>query len=468
VSVAKIEATFISRRTGQIIGEASFRPSPEPEPFNPFGGGFLESLNPFAEQKKTNPASVGASSVNYNTDVTQFTDAFSFVFELGKDEDFNVRSHDFVEFKIVTDAGNIHQIGVGFIEKFHRITKNNSVIFQGNGRDLMGQFMYLAFQKQLIQEQLTIKEFIQRIVQGSYIEEYLSLRQSTKPVINDIGAFALPMLFVSDLEQKIGGVLQRYADLAINLVYMNRLGQVEVLGRPGNVGSTVTDVGLPSIGILAKGAKKPAAPPGDFFSAITGEVAAFGTDLINSVNPLSKPPTKPSVIGTPVMAFNVQQDYSNVFSQYTVFYVSGEAIQDQNQVTSPTFQNSDRRVQGHIINPGYRTFNSSDLLQLAGNVRLPDRIRDIAKSTIRKSNRNLQTVIALVDEPVFFETGGRPQVPFQVGQRFTLQSIDKEFTSRDAPEGIDNVEMVIAGINYSMTKNGSQFQLKFVEKDTLI
>jgi len=92
---SKISATFISRKDGTVIGEASIVEPPAVTSaldnlFNAFNN--PQSLLPNAKKKDVAPI---PSSLSYNTDIFQFTDSFDFTIALAPDEDFPIRSLPF-------------------------------------------------------------------------------------------------------------------------------------------------------------------------------------------------------------------------------------------------------------------------------------------------------------------------------------------------------------------------------------
>lgn len=419
MSDAKIRANFINRDTGEVILDASIINTPAtPVTAEQIA---LDRVNPLSKTQN-NKFAPTPSSLSYSTDIFQMADVFDFTIELAPDEDIPIRSHDFVEFNIMVN-GNIHQIGVGVLESFAKETTTQQRTIQANGRDLMGQFLTIPFNVQLKHEPLTLRRFVDRMIKGSYLETYRELRYPSQTKIIDKGSFAFQMQFLSDLEQKRGQVLQQYAELAMNLVYMNRLGQVEILGRNGLFGSTAKPQSTNPIGTLQKG-----------------------------VN---------------VERFRVTQNYTNVFSEFTLFYSSGEAIQDRNTLPGSKFSNTDIRVSKHIFQPEYRTFNSADLVTLGGQVKFNNRIRDLAKSLIRKSNRELNSVVAITSEPFFIDERGN-EIAYQVGQLWKLKSNEREFTSPTNKDGTDTVDMVITSIHYAQDEGSIQVQLGFNEMDTLL
>lgn len=431
MSTADIHATFISRKAGNVILEAALGSSGTVAAFA--GKSILDRLNPFSTDS---PLAVDKapkpSTITYNTDITQFTDSFDFSVSLASNENFELRSHDFIEFSIelpeidpTTKKPKVHQIGAGFIEDLQKISNSEGVTIQGNGRDFFGQLMNVPFEVQL-KENITLNRFMNRILKDSYLEQYLALRHPELNPVRDLGSFSREMLFFTDLEQRKGQVLQKYAVMGINLVYMNRLGQIEILGRPGTLGSTAKFRSNFSVGELIKG----------------GEQAN-------------------------VMSMAVRTNFSNVFSSFKVFYSSGEAILDQNVNVSPKFENTDPRVKGHILQPGFTTFNSSDLVAMGGSTSFATRIKELAKAELRKSNRDLNSVIVTVDNTGAFNPVG-VFIPFQIGQQWVLKSNEREFTSPQKPDGTDTVDMLISAISYQAKPDGTTVQLRFIERDALL
>lgn len=423
MSTADIRATFISRKTGQVILEAALR---EPSPVVASGRSIIDRLSPFSKDSPLKRiVAPKPSSISYNTDITQFTDSFDFSIALAPGENFDIRSHDFVEFSIQKPDLSVHQIGAGYLGIVQVISNKEGVTIQANGSDFFGQLMKVPFKTRLQREPLTLNKFLNRVLKDSYLQEYLNLRHPDLNPVRDLGSFSREMLFVSDLEQKKGQILQKYAQLGINLVYMNRLGQFEILGRPGTQGST--------------------AKPGLTFPVGTLQKGGSGANVDDMV---------------------VRQNFDTVFSEFTVFYSDGEANLDQQSVVSPAFQNSDPRVRGHIIQPGFTTFNSTDLVTIGGGISFSARVSELAKAELRKSNRDLNAVIVSSSDTGDIVNGNF--VPFQVGQPWRLVSNEREFTSPQEPDGVDNVEMILSGISYQATESGTQSQLKFIERDALL
>lgn len=419
--MSRIKVNLINRRTGAVLEEAGVR-----GPLSNLSDLQRRVTQPFSSGKIASSSIPTPAVITYNTDLTAFTDVFSMDVELAPDETFDVKSHDFVEFivEVPNPAPGVdknHQIGVGFLEQMQRKTSKDAVRIMANGRDLFGQFMFAPFSTPIRQE-LTLINFMQQVIRGSYLQKYMDLRQKGKTKIRNLGAFTVPMFFRSDLEQKKGAMVEEYAELAINLVYMNRLGQAEIYGRTGNVGASAAARSPKSIGVLAKGSNV--------------------DDMLTI------------------------QNFTQVMSEITIFWTSAQAEQERNTMPSSTFKNTDPRVK-HIDKPGFRTFNTSDLVSLGGNVNAEARIRDVGKSLLRKSMRSINQVVVMVSDPYFTFANGTQQ-PWVVGQKWTLQSTEPEFITASAPNGTDRTEMILAGINYQQNADGQQFQLKFIEEVTVV
>ena len=420
---SKICTVFINKQTGQVFGEASANAGPQ----NPISGQAARATAPFSGGRNNRDVAPVPTNLNYNTSIRAFTDAFSLTVELTEDENFDIGSHDFVEFFFEMDnpADGFkarHQIGVGFLEKFNKQTSAATSNIQANGRDLFGQFLFAPFTKPIAGQTKTLKTFINDVISGSYLDIYFGFRGDGKSKLVDKGLFSRTMLFRSDLEEKKGETLQKYAELAINLLYMNRLGQVEVIGKPGTTGSTAGRLPNPVLGELKKGLNI--------------------DDIV------------------------VIQDFTNVFSQFTVFWVSGQAEQSRNTLPSQTFTNDDPRV-AHIDKPGFRTFSMGELKDLGGSVNAINRLQDIAKSIMRKANAGINSVVVVTADPYFTNANGT-QIPYVIGQKWRIRSNEAEFTSANQPKGTDSIEMILDGINYSQNPNNQQIQLRFVEEDTIL
>lgn len=420
---SKIGVVFINKQTGEVFGEATNESPPQ----DPASSLVKRATAPFSGGRGNRDVAPIPTNLNYNTSLRAFTDAFSMTVELTKDENFNIGSHDFVEFffemdKPASGYTKRHQIGVGFLEKFNRQTSPTTSNIQANGRDLFGQFLFAPFTKPIPGVTDTIIGFVNRVISTSYLKTYLSYRGEGKSRVVNKGAFTRTMLFRSNLEEKKGETLQKYAELAINLIYMNRLGQVEILGRPGTTGSSAGSLPNTVLGELRKGSN--------------------------------------------VDDMTVIEDYTNVFSEFTVFWVSGQAEQNRNNIPGQTFVNDDPRVT-HLDKPGFRTFSMGELKDLGGSVNAINRIRDIAKSLMRKANANINAVVVVTSDPFFTNDDGT-QIPYIIGQKWRLRSNEAEFTSPNQPDGTDSVEMILDGINYSQSPQGQQIQLRFVEEDTIL
>jgi hypothetical protein len=349
------------------------------------------------------------SELNYSTDMRQFSGIFDFQIHFGEGESFGAKSHDFVEFYFDTPAGE-HQIGVGFVEDFVRQTDSSGASFAGNGRDLLGQLINIDFKSPIYWEDGSLTRLVPMAVKNAYLEQYLTYRGNAE-VLEKLNAFEGSMLIKATAEKR-GAVLQEYADIGLNLVYQNRLGQVALYGRNQPDGTPLT-VGKP-LGKLVK---------------------ARGRSNIESLN--------------------VKQNFSKVFSEASVFWASGEAAVDKRQRVSPILTNTDPRV-AHIYQPHRQVYAMGELAQLAGKAGPEARMRQIGSSTIRRSNQFLNEVIVVVPRP-YFEDGSQI-IPYDKGQIWHIES----------PEDELDLPMKLAGIHYSQGDARLEVQLAFVEPDTLV
>lgn len=347
----------------------------------------------------------GASSLTYNTDMRLFTDSFDFEVKFGRKQSVQINSHDFVEFYFLLD-GVKFQVGVGFVETFKQHATADGYVFQGNGRDLLGQLIDIPFKEQLHWPGLTMKSFLPKALSNSaYVYEYLNFRNRSIEIV-DRGAYPSGMLFTSTAMVNRGAVIEEYAELAMNRVYLDRLGRVTVYGR-ANVADLVVN------------------------ETISHEGDLNTLDLVKT------------------------DDYSKVYSEVTIFVAEGEANLDLSKISSPLYKNTDPRV-AHLYRPYYKTMSSSDLVKLGGvGVRsLQDRV---AKSTIRKANQNIGSVQVRMAVPYYVNLSGT-KIPYEIGQNWNLKS--------DA-FGINN-QMKLIGIGYRQEAHSLDVQLAFVEPDTVV
>lgn len=346
----------------------------------------------------------GPSALTYNTDMRLFTDSFDFEVRIGRNTLIDIRSHDFVEFYFVLD-GQKFQIGVGYLETFKQHASADGYTFQGNGRDLLGQLISIPFREQIYWQNLTMMAALPKAISNSaYVYEYLRLRNLSASII-DRGAYKGGMLFSSSAMVNRAAVIEEYAELAMNRVYLDRLGRITIYGR-------------------------------------------------NKVNDLPISETLSHEGDLNVIDFIKTDDYSKVISEATIFVASGEANLALSKIPSPTFVNTDPRVQ-HLWQPFYKVMSSSDLTKLMIDAKiLQDRI---AKAAVRKSNQHIGSVVVRAAQPYYLNSKGA-KTPYEVGQNWNVKS--------DA-FGI-NGQMKLVGIGYRQEPANLDVQLAFVEPDTLV
>jgi hypothetical protein len=352
-----------------------------------------------------------ASSINFNADARQFSGTFDLMMEFTASEKFPIKSHDFVELWFDLD-GTRHQIGVGFLEDFVRSTSPESFSFKANGRELIGQLINVPFKKVYHYESKPLIQFIPFALKDTYVSAYAKYRNLGTPVLN-LGAFAGSLGIIADNTRKRGAILQEYADIALDLIYQNRLGYVAVYGRQLSGGALDSS---PAVGRLIKDGSR-----------------------------------------TNVTNLEVRQSMSRVVSEVNVFYTSGEVQVDRSQLISPLLKNTDPRA-SHIFQPETMTFSAADLTSLAGGVDAQTRMTQIGAARIRKSNQELNQVVANVADPFFTDPQTGKKTPFEVMQNWWIES----------PEDDLNLLMTLAGISYRQNAGSLELDLAFVEPDTLV
>lgn len=346
-----------------------------------------------------------ASSLNFSTDVRQFSGAFDFEVELALNESFPIRSHDAVEFWFDLD-GTKQQIGVGFIEDLCDDSDEKKTDFKANGRELIGQLNSLPFIVNSHFKGQTIEVFTRTALKDTYLRDYLNFRGRTN-YTNNQGAYDSPLLVVTNNFLKRGAVLQEYADLAINLIYQNPKGQLEIYGR---------QQATRPLGILTQ---------------------ASGKSNVRHIRRTNA--------------------FSKVISECTVMWATSEQDVDRNNLVSPKVKNTDPRI-AHIYQPETKVFSASDLLSLAGQQSASERINSVAKSIIRKSMANVDAFVVNCDEPFYTDPGTGVKTAFRSMQDWHIQ---------DPVKKIDQVSR-IAGIAYAQNSSESSIQLAFVDPDSLV
>lgn len=353
--------------------------------------------------------SVIPEKINFQTDIREFTGSLDLSYKVGSESDLRrVRSNDFAEFYFYLPDGSKHQVGVGYLEDYVRKTTPTEMVASFNGRELIAQIMKPPFAKTQHFTAMSLFNFVENAVKGEYLGQYCTFK-NISPVLG-IQNYKQKMRMSTDLTQTKGALIQQYAELAINLVYQNRLGQVVIYG-----GRNAND----SLGVLKKG---------------------------HNIDDIE-----------------IKGSYSKAISEVVTFFSSSQADLDSNKVNSPTILNKDKRVRGKIYSPTYKTFSSNDLQVFSVT---PDvRIKQIANALIRQSNSHLASVIVSVSTPYFLEDG--EAIAYECGQVWTLVSDMKEFETSEYPDGTDKTSMILAGIHYGQDEGNLNIQLLFVEKGTL-
>lgn len=346
-----------------------------------------------------------ASSLSYSTDVRQFAGAFDFELALAGNEDFLPKSHDAVEFWVDVD-GKRNQVGVGFLEDFADDSDEKGSDLKVNGRELLGQLINLPFKVHPHYKDQTLEVFTRFALDNTYLADYLSFRGRSNRTVNQ-GAYDSSLLVVTNNFLKKGAVLQDYAELAINLIYQNPKGQVEIYGR------------------------QPDTRP-------------LGT--------LMRAPGKSNI-----RHIRRADNFSKVYSECTVMWTTAEQAVDRNNLVSPLIKNTDPRV-AHIYQPDTKVFSASDLLSLAGKQDGEQRVRSVAKSAIRRSMANVGAVTVVTSEPFYTDPQTGTKTVFRTMQDWQIQ---------DPAKGLDKT-LRIAGIAYTQSYGDLSVQLAFVEPDTLV
>ena len=386
--VVPIQVTFLNRSTGDII-ENDTVPIP--------------------------------SQLNFTTDVRQFSGSFDLEMELGDGEEFDVQFHDFVEFWF-TANGQKYQIGVGFLEDFVADDTPNSAIIHGNGREFTGQLINIPFRKQIISSGVAYETLLRNGIKQGYFQEYANFR-NLSDVLSGPNRYAGYLTVLTQQTMNVGAVLQEYGDLVLNVMYQNRLGQLEVYGR--GTDAVKLPIGSP-LGTLCEG---------------------FGLTNISDIS--------------------VRQNFSKVFSECTVFWQANQASVDTGNPTlaSQRFTNADPRI-AQIYQPQMKIFSADDLANLAGGITAAQRVAQVAQSEIRKSMQNVNMVTVTTPYPYYTPPVNQmgtnnPStmiIPFEKQQLWRVRSQRRN---------LDSI-MRLAGIHYAQDASQLDVQLQFVEPDTLV
>lgn len=386
--VTPIHATFLGRGTGSIV---------------------------------ENDAVAPPTSLNFTTDMRQFSGAFDLQVELGAGENFAVQSHDFVELWFKAN-GIKHQIGVGFLEDFKGQDTPQGSTIMANGREFSGQLIQIPFRKQIQAGGLNFQSFLRKGIAQGYFQDYANFR-GLPDVLSQVNTYAGNITVITQQTMMVGALIEQYAELALNIAYQNRLGQLEVYGR----GSVAPVLAVPSyVGTLCDG---------------------FGQTNVDD------------------MEFN--QNFSKVYSEATIFWTANQASVDSGNpnTSSQRFTNADPRV-AQIYQPLMKTFCADDLVNLSGGVTAAQRITQVAQSEIRKSMQNVNNVTVTVSYPYYTVpsplTGAvsllQSIIPYEINQIWRIRNQKRSF---------DTV-MRLAGIHYQQDASSLHVQLNFVEPDTLV
>lgn len=354
---------------------------------------------------------------NFKTDIFNFSDVFDFKVGLNKEGIQNLKSHDFVEFGYTVD-GKFFEVGVGYICKFQDSESDQGIELLGNGRDLLGRLIDSPFRKGVQVEKQTLRDIYLSICKGEYVEQYAQLK-SRKGYIVPNDMYQGAMLFVTRSDQLKGRILQQYTNtLSLNIAYSNHLGQIVIRGRH----RTVSD----------------------------GEIMGTIYDYGDKQN---------------VSKIVVNNDYDSAFSDAVIQYSSGEAnVADSNKTGNPIV-NSDSRVKGVVNRRLIEALNVNEAKDFAGSVDPRQRVNELAYHKLRVSNRGLNSVGIQTNLP--FMVIDKKIVPLRIGQYWRLNSYRKKFKTNDHPDGTKEVVMLLSGISHSFSLSGFNFDLQFVEVDTV-
>lgn len=360
------------------------------------------------------------TNINLNKSLFDFTDSWDFIMEFKKfKEADSIKSHDFVEYYFDTD-GRQHQAAVGFLEDFSKDTTPNSIQLSVNGRDLNGQLMQVPFRTQLFSKRLPWLTFIKTAIKGSYLEIYQKFRRQA--LIIDQGAYPGDMLFSSDLNTKKADIIQRHAETALNLVYLDRRGSLVLRGQESKI-------------------------PERFIA-----------------NRESQGVLKIKAGESNVISMNNRDNFSEVFSEVVVHY-SGQQLLDRNSVPSNLIRNqTDKRV-AHIDKPQYMAFNQQDLVDFAGTINVQNRLDSVARSILRKSLRNVGATVLNTPEP-FHVFPGRTQF-YELGQKWTVFHEDAIWKDKEN-NSIKSKDQIITSIAYVQGVSELTTTIKLSDPETLV
>jgi hypothetical protein len=135
---------------------------------------------------------------------------------------------------------------------------------------------------------------------------------------------------------------------------------------------------------------------------------------------------------------------------------SGEANLDYFSTHSQSIGNTDKKAQ-QIFQPEVRTFSAPSLVLTAGQVEAKEKMTELAKSIMRKSNQNLTSVIIHTNYPYFIKPSGA-KVLYEVNTLYTIFSSYFKI----------NQLMRLVGISYNQDNAQIGVELMFVPKESLV
>lgn len=346
------------------------------------------------------------NSINVNMDMRTLSSTFDFSISFRLSENVDIRSHDFVEFYYKLPNGEEYQFMVGYVEDFVRSTSPNTLTFQANGRDFLGQLFTVPFLVAKTVDQTTITSFLQSVTTSHYQPEYLKFKGISRRVIPD-GAYG-GIIKIQELGgSRIAPILQSTTDEIFNLVYQNRFGQYVIWGR-------------------------------------------------NTENKRRTGKTLSDVKDANVSSFSARQNYSKVISEVKILYSGGEQNLNYNLQPSRPFFNSDSRAR-QIFQPEVRNFETATLITYLGATSV-DNAKDMqAKSMMRKSNQNLNQVVIKSSLPFYIGADGQA-IPYEVNQVWNIYS---------EVHGV-NEPMKLVGLGISQSSDRLECQMAFIPEDTII
>jgi len=364
-----LRANFINRRTGSVISSVPI-----------------------------------SNNISLNLDMRQFTDSFDFDFLYKRNQNIDLRSHDFVEFFFKDqDSGIPFQVSCGFIETITSDTGPTTHRYQANGRDFLGQLFNLPFLVAKPFDNISLIQFARFCLQGSYLETYFKYKGLQQLVV-DRGVYPGNILIPELTDAKRGPVLQQTADAVYNAIYMDRFGRMNIYGNSNRL---------------------------QFSQSLNNILSEFGDRNVESMQ--------------------LRRDYSKVFSEVKVLYTGGENNVNYALQQGAHVYNSDPDA-ANIFNPEIRTFQTGDLITTApGNNEIGNRMNLLAASIVRKGNQNLRQFVVKTNQPFYVDSKG-VKTWYEKGQVWKIYHQSQNF----------NDQMMLAGIGYVQDAEKLSVQLLFV------